>query len=319
MKALVTRLCADGVREKRMVDDWPAPPEVTGNLVRVRTLFSGVTNGTERNDLIGGNYATPSERLPATWGYQNVGVVVEVGPECRELSVGDVVYSSADHVEYAVFPEDWLLVKLPDSVDRTHAALFGMTSVAMRTCRHADLRMGERVLVVGAGFIGQLAAQIADAMGARVTICDLSAERLSDAQRLGAVEEAFVSDADGWSRCVPGGSFDAVIDVAGAPGMEDQLIGAVRARGRVLLIAGRSQVNYTFNLGQFHEVTIKQNSHFDRDDLHNVCRLTARGRLRIGPLLRAVVPASEAYEVYETLRDHPQELGGTVFRWSDSV
>ncbi len=315
MKALVTQLREDGVREKRLVSDWPDPPAVTGNLVRVQTLYSGVTNGTERNDLIGGNYATPSESLPATWGYQNVGRVIEAGPDCRDLKVGDVVYSSADHVEYAVFTEDWLLVKLPETVDRTHAALFGMTSVAMRTCRHADLRMGERVLVVGAGFIGQMAAQIADAMGARVTICDIDAARLETARRLGAVETAFLSDTSGWTEHVPISSFDAVIDVAGAPGMEDRLIDAVRARGRVLLIAGRSQVNYTFNLGQAHEVTVKQNSHFDRDDLQNVCRLTSRGRLSIGPLIRTIAPVSEASGIYEALRDRPWELGGTVFDW----
>ena len=71
-------------------------------------------------------------------------------------------------MEYVVARENGLLIKLPPDVDPTHAALFGMTGVAMHSCRHADLRMGERVLIAGQGFVGQMAAQIANAMGARV-------------------------------------------------------------------------------------------------------------------------------------------------------
>lgn len=55
--------------------------------------------------------------------------------------------------------EDGLHVKVPDAVDPREAALFGMASVAMRSCRNADLRMGDRLLIVGAGFVGQAAAQ----------------------------------------------------------------------------------------------------------------------------------------------------------------
>ena len=89
----------------------------------------------------------------------------------------------------------------------------------------------------------------------------------------------------------------------------------MRHQGRVLFIAGRFDVRYTFNLGQGREITIKQNSHFDRDDLENVCRLVRRGQVRIGPLIRDVVPVDEAKRVYDTLRDRPQELLGTVFTW----
>jgi 2-desacetyl-2-hydroxyethyl bacteriochlorophyllide A dehydrogenase len=315
MRALVTRLRTDGIREKTLVDDWPGAPAPAANQVKVRTLFTGVTNGTERNDLLRGNYANPDDRLPATWGYQNVGEVVETGASCSVLKVGDIVFSSSDHVEYATFAEDWLLVKLHAEVDRREAALFGMSSVAMRTCRHADLRMGDRVLVVGAGLIGQMAAQIANAMGARVSICDVDERRLVKARSIGAAEAVFSSTGDGWAANVPPATFDAVSDLAGVPGMEDRLIEAACMRGRVLFIAGRFRVEYTFNTGQGREITIKQNSHFDNSDLANLCRLAARGEVRIAPLLQDVVPVAEAREVYEVLRDTPNRLGGTVFVW----
>ena len=315
MRALVTRLRPDKRREKVLVGDWPAPEGPTGNQVKSRTIYSGITNGTEHNDLVGGNYAHPDDALPAGWGYQHVGRVIETGPDVTELAVGDLLYINADHKEYVVAREDGLLIKLPEDVDPRQAALFGMSSVAMRSCRHADLRMGERVLVVGQGFIGQMAAQIANVMGARVAVCEIDPRRLELARRVGAAEEVFDVAGDGWEKRIADGVFDAVIDVAGVEGMEDRLIRALKSRGRLLFIGGRFHVNYTFNLGQAHEITIKQNTGYDRDDLTNLCRLIRRGLVDIAPLLQDVVPVVEAQRVYDTLRDAPHELSGTVFDW----
>ncbi len=316
MRTLSIQGLPDKRRQKVLVDGWPEPEGPTGNEVKTETIYSGITNGTERNQLIGGNYAPKDEQLPTGGnGYQNVGRVIEVGPDVSGLQVGDVLYMSAIHAEYVVMAEDDLLIKLPDSVDRTEAALFGMTSVAMRTCRNTELEMGERVLIVGAGIIGQVAAQIATVMGARATLCDISPNRLELAREIGAAETVLDVSGDGWEKGVADGTFDAVIDFAGVPGMEDQLISAVRRRGRVIFIAGRGKVTYTFNLGQGQEIQLKQNSHFDRDDLQNLCRLVDRGMVKIAPLIRDVVPVSEAKRIYDTLRDTPTELLGTVFVW----
>ena len=316
MRGLVTRLRGDKVREKLLVADWPDPGKPVGNQVRTRTLFSGVTNGTERNDLLGGNYAHRDDELPAGWGYQNVGEVIELGPDVKELKVGDVLYMSQDHMEFCVEPEDGLHIVLPGDIDRRHAALFGMSSVAMRSCRNAGLRMGEAFLIVGAGFIGQMAAQIAAVMGARVTICDVDERRIEIARGIGAAETVFNSSGEGWSTHVPDESFSAILDVAGVPGMEDKLVLAVKRHGRLLLVAGRGKVEYTFNFGQWREINIRQNSHFDNDDLANVCRLVARGLVEIGPLIQDVVPVADAKGIYDTLRDAPAKLLGTVFDWS---
>jgi len=86
-------------------------------------------------------------------------------------------------------PDDGLFCVLPPEVDPKQAALFGMASVAMRSCRHADLRIGQRLLIIGVGFIGQVAAQIANVMGARVTICDVDEGHLEIVRRIAAAEE----------------------------------------------------------------------------------------------------------------------------------
>lgn len=315
MRAAVTRLRAGGGREKVFVTDWPEPDPPKGGEFRTQTLYSGITNGTERNDLLGGNYATPDEELPAGWGYQNVGRVVEVGESVETVSPGDIFYLSADHMEYVVTAEGGLYVRLPETVDPREAALFGMASVAMRSCRNADLRLGEQVLIVGAGCIGQFAAQIGAAMGAEVTLCDVDETRLALAREIGAAAQTVVVPREDWEGAIPRKWFDAVIDLAGVPGSEDRILTAVRPRGRVSFIAGRDTLSYTFNLGQWREVTIKHNSHFEREDLELLTRLVERGAVTITPLLREVAPIADAKRVYDVLRDDPGRLLGTVFAW----
>jgi 2-desacetyl-2-hydroxyethyl bacteriochlorophyllide A dehydrogenase len=313
MKAIVTRLLEDRKREKVLVADWEDVGSPTGNQVKTKTLYSGVTNGTERNDLLGGNYANKDEFLPRGWGYQNVGRVIEIGPDVHTLKLGDVLYMSADHCEYVVYAENGLLVKLPAGIDPAEAALFGMASVAMRTCRNAEVGMGKKVLVVGSGCIGQFATQIAAGMGGRVTICDVDERRLELARQIGAAEN--VINSSRWDEQILPSNYDSVMDFAGVPGMEDKLIAAVKSRGKLMFIAGRSQVSYTFNLGQGHEIDIRQNSHFDNDDLANLCRLVGRGIVKVKPLIWEIAPAEQAKHIYDTLRDQPAKLLGTVFQW----
>ncbi|MDE0299654.1 MAG: zinc-binding alcohol dehydrogenase [Candidatus Poribacteria bacterium] len=295
--------------------DWQDPGPPAENEIRTRTLYSGITNGTERNELLRGNYSRKDHELPVTGGYQNVGEVIEVDSGVRDLALGDLVYMSQSHLEFCLEPDHRLHIKLPAEIEPVEAALFGVAGVAMRCCRNADLRIGDRMLVVGAGIVGQLVTQIAASTGACVTLCDIDERRLEIAEAIGAADEIVNVDSDGWDKHISEGGFDVVLDAAGVPDMEDKLITAAKKHGTVMFIAGRFKVEYTFNRGQRHEITIKQNSHFDNSDLYHMCRLVSKGMIRIAPLIQDVVPVSEANGVYDTLRDEPRKLLGTVFDW----
>ena len=315
MRALVIKLLPDKRREKTLVTGWKEPSAPKGNEVLCEAVWTGLTNGTERNQLIGGNYAPSDENLPSGGGYQNVGRVIETGPDVSQLQVGDLIYASVDHVERFTISENGLLLKLPDDVDPAEAALFGISGVAMHCCRRVEPRIGERVLVVGQGCIGMFAAQIAYAMGARVSVCDIDESRCEQARQLGIAEHVYNTSGDGWNTQIAQGSYDVVMDFAGAADMVTPMIQACKNRGRLLLVAGRFDVNYTFNVGQFKEVSILHCSHFTRDDLDNLCRLLRQGSIKIAPLIRHRVPVNEASQIYDWLRDEPMQLLGTVFEW----
>jgi len=322
MRALAMRLTGDdkGTREKLLVDDWPDVGEPEGNQVKIRALFSGITNGTERNGLLRGNYAPRDEQLPSAYGYQHVGEVVAVGADAVHLEPGDTVFSSSHHTEYVLVAEDGLLTKLPDEVEPRHAALFGMAGVAMHDVRRADTELADNVLVVGAGPIGQFTAQAARAAGAVVTIVDLSSERLLAAEKCAADRTIRIVDDDSWQTVHDAGPFDIVFEDSGAPVL-DRIIGRtwgdplVKRRGRIVMIAGRDEVTYAFNPAQGSEITILHAGHFNRNDLEQVARLTVKGIIRVEPIIQDMIPVAAAKGIYARLRDDPQSLFGTVFEW----
>jgi len=316
------QLMADGRREKVLVTDWPEPPAPEGNQFKIQTLFSGITNGTERNNLLRGNYAVPDEALPVGYGYQNVGRVIELGPDCETIKVGDVVFTSQDHHEFLVDIEGSLLIKLPDNVDPKQAALYGVASVAMHDVRRAETGPNDHVLVVGAGLIGQFTAQAAWMKGAAVALVDPDAHRLKIAVECGGVSlAAQVTGDETWAGPIKeAGPFDIVFEDSGADVL-GHIIGdgwgggVIKHRGKVVVIAGRDDVVYNFNAGQVTEVTILQASHFDNSDLAEVTRSVGNGTIRVEPLIQDVVAPDESKRIYDALRDEPNTLMGTVFDW----
>ncbi|MGD0090473.1 MAG: zinc-binding alcohol dehydrogenase [Planctomycetota bacterium] len=290
--------------------------------VLCQSIYTGLTNGTERNCLVGGNYG--GWKWPSRCGYQNVGRVLEAGEGVKSCAVGDLIFSGdfCQHRQYFAAPAgpENLLVKLPAAVDPKEAALFGVASVALHDVRRAEVKLGEKVLVVGAGPVGQFTAQAARIAGASVTVCDLDAKRLAVAGQLGAHRTIGLKRDDNWGEVLSAGPFDAVFEDSGAPVL-DKIIGAnwgkgvLRPRSRVVMIAGRDRVEYAFNAAQGYELCIYHAGHFNSDDLRQVCRLAAEGVLKAGPIIQDVVKIEQALGVYERLRDRPDSLFGTVFDW----
>ena len=75
----------------RTVLQQNSAPALQDGAVLCRTLYTGLTNGTERNVLMGGNYGG---RWPSRCGYQNVGRVLAVGAGVQGFAPGDVVFSA---------------------------------------------------------------------------------------------------------------------------------------------------------------------------------------------------------------------------------
>ncbi|MFB9679726.1 zinc-dependent alcohol dehydrogenase [Streptosporangium vulgare] len=118
---------------------------------------------------------------------------------------------------------------LPDTVDAVAGAMVEPGGNALRAVEAANLSPGDRLLVLGPGTIGLLAARFALAHGAEVHVMGLSEPSLEFARGLGA-HGAWTSDK------LPDLPFDAVIDAANAPGLPSLAVDLVEPGKRVVYI-----------------------------------------------------------------------------------
>jgi threonine dehydrogenase-like Zn-dependent dehydrogenase len=160
--------------------------------VRVRTLYSGVSRGTEalvfRGEVPPGEYArmrapfqAGSFPAPVKYGYASVGEVEE-GPEALR---GRRVFCLHPHQTRYVVPAD-AVRPLPEDVPPGRAVLAANLETAVNGLWDAELRVGDRVAVVGGGALGCLVAWLAGQVpGCEVELVDPNARRDATARALG--------------------------------------------------------------------------------------------------------------------------------------
>jgi threonine dehydrogenase-like Zn-dependent dehydrogenase len=171
--------------------------------VLVRTLYSGVSRGTETLVFRGG--VPPNQHAsmrapfqegdfpgPVKYGYLNVGVVEE-GPPAL---LGRTVFCLYPHQTRYVVPAS-AVTPVPESVPAARAVLAGTVETAVNALWDAAPLIGDRIAVVGAGMVGcSVAAVLARFPGARVQLVDADPGRAAVAGALG-VDFALPGDAAG--------------------------------------------------------------------------------------------------------------------------
>ena len=160
--------------------------------VLVRTLFSGVSRGTEtlvfRGEVPADQHAAmraPFQEgdfpYPVKYGYLNVGVVEEGPPGL----VGRTVFCLYPHQTAYVVPRD-AVIELPDGVPPRRAVLAGTVETAVNALWDAAPLVGDRVTVVGAGMVGcSVAALLARFPGVEAQLVDTDPARAAVAAALG--------------------------------------------------------------------------------------------------------------------------------------
>jgi threonine dehydrogenase-like Zn-dependent dehydrogenase len=167
-------------------------PEPGPDELMVRTLWSGISRGTERLVFQGG---VPADQYtvmrapfqegdfpgPLKYGYLNVGTV-ERGPAPLR---GRTVFCLYPHQTAYVVPAGAVSV-VPEDVPPARAVLAGTVETAVNALWDAAPLVGDRVTVVGAGMVGCCVARLLSRIpGAQVALVDIDAGRAEVADRLG--------------------------------------------------------------------------------------------------------------------------------------
>ena len=122
---------------------------------------------------------------PMELGYSAAGVVLACGANVQEFKPGDRVAAAAPHGSVLSVGRN-LCAAIPDGVPFDCAAYAGIASIALQGVRLAKLSLGERVLVIGLGLIGQICVCLLKAQGCLVFGVDIDPRKLDLARDLGA-------------------------------------------------------------------------------------------------------------------------------------
>ena len=315
--------------EKGKVEVWDdlEASSLKPDEVRLKTLFTGITIGTERHCLLGGPYSGGFPMIP---GYQTVSEITDIGSKVEGFSAGDIVFSDegnepanfagsswGGHIEIRIRSTTGNIIKLPDELDPQDACFLGIMGIGLKAAKRGGVKIHDRVLVIGLGLIGQACAQAANAMGAHVEGIDLMSDRRDLAAQLSC---ARVWDAgqDGiWNAVREDGGFDVIFETSGVEDMPDKALQSLTvSTGRMVAIGGKFVMKYdNLSSGQGFEATIVHTSHFGLEELQDLVRLIPAGKANTNRLITHRVPMETAPEIYRQLIDDPSGMLGIVFDW----
>lgn len=189
--------------------------------------------------------------FPLQYGYAAVGDVIAVGGEVSSAWRGRTVFAFNPHESHFVAPPDDL-VPVPDEITVETAAFLPNAETAANLALDGNPRLGERVVVLGAGVVGLLtAAVLAEFPLERLTVVDPVAARRSIAARLGA-DEVFDPET-ARDRRADRDDADIAFELTGSPDALDDAIDLVGYDGRVIVGSwyGRKRVDANLG-GHFH-------------------------------------------------------------------
>jgi NADPH:quinone reductase len=230
-------------------------PEAKGNEAVVKIAAAGV-------NFIDVYYREGRYKavVPFVPGQEGAGEVTAVGPEVKQLKVGDrVAYTMVmgSYAEYATVPED-RLVKIPQGVSYQQAAAAMLQGMTAHYLSHDTypVKKGETALIhAAAGGVGLLLVQMTKNIGARVIGTVSTEEKANLAREAGADEIILYTQADfeAETRRLTGGhGVDVVYDSVGKTTFEKGL-NVLRPRGCMVLFGGSSGAVPPFDLIQLSQ------------------------------------------------------------------
>ncbi|MBI4634947.1 MAG: bi-domain-containing oxidoreductase [Candidatus Rokubacteria bacterium] len=279
---------------------------------------------------------------PTPLGYSSSGTVLECGDDVSDFAPGQRVACAgagfASHAEVVAVPAA-LCARIPDAVAFDAAAFGALGGTALHAVRLAKVTVGDRILVIGLGLVGQLAVQVLRASGAHVLASDPDEMRAALAREHGA-EVVVAGDGDNLGAAVlaftDGHGVDATIILAATDSDEPLRLAAEACRERGRIVATGTVgldvpraiffdrelelvVSRAWGPGLFDPEYIERGLDYPyafarwtaRRNLEEFLALCERGQLHLDRLVTHRFPIERALDAYALISDrrHEQALG----------
>ena len=324
--------------------------------VRIATMYTGISHGTEMNIYRGDapqwtkvqdpktrlfeepaegqnawTYPISSNQDGVWWmGYAAVGKVIEIGAEVKDIAVGDVVYVVAPH-ESEIVAWEGSCTKLPDGIDYRTGIFLNNLNTAFNGILDSRIKLGDYVVVSGLGVLGQLIAQLAKKSGAIVIGIDGYDLRLNKAKELGAIDYAFKAGkgtAEKVKELTDYRGADLVIEASGSTRGLQEAIRMAAYDGNVTCISWYHGPYDVLDFsGEFHHnrVTIRT-SHTCAIDkaISNTWDMKRRNEtcvkllseLKLSDLITTQIDFNDAPKAYEQIDKHGEQVIQTILDYT---
>jgi predicted dehydrogenase len=278
---------------------------------------------------------------PMPLGYSAAGIVVECGAGVQEFKPGDRIAALAPHSGIAAVGRN-LCASIPDNVSFEQAAYTSIAAIGLQGVRLAQANLGESVLVIGLGLIGQICVSLLKAQGCRVFGTDSDASKLDLARAAGADEVATGSPLDRVMQFTGGSGVDAVVITAATDSNEpiEFAAEACRTRGRIVLVGVvgleiprppffKKELLFTVSssLGPGSNNPLYQEKGIDypagfvrwtaQRNMQAVLDLMSRGKLPVEKLTSHRFPVDRAAEAYDLITSRREPFLGILLEYGD--
>lgn len=301
-------------------------PELDADDVLIRVAYCAICTWEQR--VYSGTFAT----YPLLGGHEVSGTVESIGVGVKHVKPGDKVIVSGLHrcgscdncrrgrsnmckYVYAsqappgepfgpagfgefITRKSVEVFPLAPDVDLKVAALGEPIACVLRSIKEANLVPGDRVMVVGAGIMGLLHAQLARGRGAQVILSEPDAERRRIAESIGVdgLVDPSSPDFKEQVKALTGEGPTVVFVAVSVPKAIEQALSVVAGGGKVLCYASQpkgSTITVDPNLFHHREVTLKGTVSQVPNDFYEAAALISSGTLNLEPLLTSFYPLSD--------------------------
>ena len=304
------------------------PFEVCGpsrHEVLLRSIVSAVSLGTERAFFSVEANATGA--FPQYPGYSLVGEVLRTGSGVKDLKKGQIVAVQAAHGSLAVAPREQVF-PIPEGVRPEEGAFLYLGVIALQGVWRGELQPGERVAVLGRGPIGQLTAQLSQALGAGEVLSIAPTRRHCTPELESSGQRIIVTSEEG-EDILDSIQADVTYECSGQPKAINDAVRATRDGGRVVLLGSPRGATQDFDFLRLADRNIRlvgaHISALPRDAAEvgpnyktaaeTFLRLLADRSLDIIPMISTEIHPWESGGFYRQLYQNQQDWVGACFRW----
>lgn len=222
-----------------------------------------------------GEVVDPGDRSDLKVGDRVTGLPISPCLECEACKTGNVQYcaktwqdavglsltNSGGLAEYLSCRSD-MVKKIPDKVTFQDATLVEPSAVSLHAINLANIKVGDKVLIIGGGIIGLMAAEFAKLNGASyIALMETNMKRARKALKYGVINEIFnASDSNVISKALKktNGGYDKVIECCGNQYAVSEAIMSVKPGGTIVLVGvSITPISVPMVASVMREVTMK--------------------------------------------------------------